>query len=51
MYDIIRGGRTYQYFEGEPLYAFGHGLTYSPFKYSKLRAATHAPGASDMAAV
>ncbi|GIQ70613.1 beta-glucosidase [Xylanibacillus composti] len=36
-YDIIRGERTYQYFTGEPLYPFGHGLTYSPFAYSSLR--------------
>ncbi|URJ60079.3 glycoside hydrolase family 3 protein [Paenibacillus polymyxa] len=40
-YDIIRGGRTYQYFEGESLYPFGHGLTYSPFEYNDLR--TDAP--------
>ncbi|WP_253944950.1 glycoside hydrolase family 3 protein [Paenibacillus sp. NEAU-GSW1] len=35
-YDIIRGGRTYQYFEGEPLYPFGHGLSYSDFRYEAL---------------
>ncbi|MBW5447176.1 carbohydrate-binding protein [Cohnella sp. CFH 77786] len=35
-YDIIRGGRTYQYFEGEPLYPFGHGLSYSEFRYEAL---------------
>ncbi len=35
-YDIIRGGRTYRYFAGEPLYAFGHGLTYTTFAYSDL---------------
>ena len=33
-YDIIRGKRTYRYFDGEPLYPFGHGLTYTTFKYS-----------------
>ncbi len=49
-YDIIRGGRTYQYFEGEPLYAFGHGLTYSPFEYSELRTDAQVPGASALAA-
>lgn len=32
-YDVIRGGRTYQYFEGEVLYPFGHGLSYSSFEY------------------
>ncbi|MGF7048900.1 beta-glucosidase [Paenibacillus sp. DS2015] len=35
-YDIIKSNRTYQYFEGEVLYPFGHGLTYSPFEYSNL---------------
>lgn len=35
-YDIIKGGRTYRYFEGEVLYPFGFGLTYSRFAYSNL---------------
>ena len=35
-YDIIQSGRTYQYFEGNVLYPFGHGLTYASFKYSNL---------------
>ena len=26
-------GRTYQYFEGKPLYEFGYGLSYSKFQY------------------
>lgn len=29
-------GRTYRYFEGEPLYPFGYGLSYSRFEYSNL---------------
>ena len=33
-YDIRKGKLTYQYFEGEPLYPFGHGLSYSTFAYS-----------------
>lgn len=33
-YDIIKGKRTYRYFDGEPLYPFGHGLSYTSFKYS-----------------
>jgi beta-glucosidase len=36
VYDIIKGKRTYQYFDGKPLYAFGYGLTYSLFEYSGL---------------
>jgi beta-glucosidase len=36
-YDI-RHGRTYMYFKGEPLYPFGHGLSYTTFEYSNLRA-------------
>ncbi|MNW50300.1 Xylan 1,4-beta-xylosidase precursor [compost metagenome] len=35
-YDVIKGGRTYQYFEGEPLYSFGHGLSYTSFRYDGL---------------
>jgi beta-glucosidase len=36
-YDIVKTGRTYQYFEGAPLYAFGHGLSYTSFRYGDLR--------------
>jgi beta-glucosidase len=34
-YDIIKARRTYQYFDGDPLYAFGHGLSYSDFRYGR----------------
>ena len=30
-------GRTYRYYEGEPLYPFGYGLSYSAFKYTNLQ--------------
>jgi beta-glucosidase len=29
--------RTYRYFEGQPLYPFGHGLSYTRFEYSGLK--------------
>jgi beta-glucosidase len=36
-YDIIANDATYLYFAGEPLYPFGHGLTYPEFEYGDLR--------------
>jgi len=36
-YDIIKGNRTYQYYDGDVLYPFGHGLTYGDFQYSNLQ--------------
>ena len=35
-YDIERGGMTYLYFKGEPLYPFGFGLSYCDFEYGDL---------------
>lgn len=35
-YDI-RNGRTYMYAQHEPLFPFGHGLSYTRFKYANLR--------------
>ncbi len=32
----IRDGRTYMYFKGKPLYAFGYGLSYTTFRYDNL---------------
>ena len=37
--DYSMAGRTYRYFKGEPLYPFGHGLSYTKFAYSNLRLA------------
>ena len=36
-YDIIRGRRTYQYFDGETLYPFGYGKSYTEFTYRDLQ--------------
>jgi beta-glucosidase len=32
--DYSMKGRTYRYFTGEPLYAFGYGLSYTKFEYT-----------------
>ncbi len=40
-YDL-RHGRTYMYFEGEPLYPFGYGLSYTTFRYANLRTSAYA---------
>lgn len=33
--DYKMDGRTYRFFEGEALYPFGHGLSYTRFRYSR----------------
>lgn len=35
-YNIIRTESTYRYYNGEPLFPFGYGLTYTAFKYGSL---------------
>jgi beta-glucosidase len=32
-YDVIKTGQTYLYSDDTPLYAFGHGLSYTRFRY------------------
>jgi beta-glucosidase len=46
--DYDMRGRTYRYFAGEPLYPFGHGLSYTKFEYGDLTLdrARVAPGGS-----
>jgi beta-glucosidase len=41
-YDVTKGF-TYLYFKGVPLYAFGHGLSYTRFAYSDLKTALLTP--------
>ena len=35
--DYNMDGRTYKYFHGTPLYAFGYGLSYTTFEYGKAK--------------
>ena len=49
-YDVTKGF-TYQYFKGVPLFAFGHGLSYTHFSYSKLSVTTPSTGAKGQAEV
>ncbi|MDI1320671.1 MAG: glycoside hydrolase family 3 C-terminal domain-containing protein, partial [bacterium] len=42
--DYRMAGRTYRYFKGTPLYAFGHGLSYTKFDYANLRVVPAAGG-------
>ncbi|QIJ65029.1 glycoside hydrolase family 3 C-terminal domain-containing protein [Streptomyces sp. JB150] len=37
-YDVIGSRQTYLYFEGTPLFPFGHGLSYTRFTYTDLTA-------------
>jgi beta-glucosidase len=45
--DYRMAGRTYRFFEGEPLYPFGHGLSYTTFGYKNLRTSSERLGATD----
>jgi beta-glucosidase len=44
-------GRTYRFFKGEPLYPFGHGLSYTRFKYSNFNVASPSVAAGNAVSV
>ena len=45
--DYSMKNRTYRYFEGQPLYPFGYGLSYSKFDYSNLKLSAATVNAGD----
>ncbi|KAF1688052.1 glycoside hydrolase family 3 [Pseudoxanthomonas broegbernensis] len=45
--DYDMRGRTYRYFEGTPVYPFGHGLSYTRFAYAPLRLQAAQGGAGE----
>jgi len=47
--DYRMAGRTYRSFTGEPLYPFGHGLSYSSFAYRNLHLPAEAPAGTPVA--
>ena len=49
--DYAMTGRTYRFFTGKPLYAFGYGLSYTKFTYSHLTTSAKTLAASDSLSV
>ena len=49
--DYSMKNRTYRYFEGQPLYPFGYGLSYSRFSYSNVKLSATALKAGDALSV
>lgn len=49
--DYNMAGRTYRYMAGEPLYPFGHGLSYTRLEYTDLRIAPEQIGADGKATI
>lgn len=49
--DYKMEGRTYRYFKGEPLYAFGYGLSYTQFSYSGITSGSKSYSAGQSVAI
>jgi beta-glucosidase len=49
--DYSMKNRTYRYFDGQPLYPFGYGLSYSKFAYSNLKLSSASLKAGDSLSV
>lgn len=45
--DYSMRNRTYRYYTGKPLYAFGHGLSYTTFAYEKIALSASSARASE----
>ncbi len=45
--DYSMRNRTYRYFTGKPLFAFGHGLSYTTFKYERIELSAPSAGSGD----